>query len=228
MLDLDVQTVKGAVVAGILVVVVGGVLLAATTALAKAWKRRYWQGTAKRAVSMGRLFNDGRKMLVARKRTRLIAWREMLSGWRKAPLWLLRATLFRWFEESPTTDWPYMKRVFEDHADDEAKAQAETLLWEVRAVLDLRARERIMEHQHVALVHPCSRGVFVLTNADSSGNREKRFNADQQVKVKRGWCSNVREPGDSCRFCDLSDQELQQTIDSLMAEHECPPPHSPA
>ena len=177
---------------------------------------------------MVRLFNDIRKMVVARKRTRLIARREKISGWRKAPLWLLRATLFRWFEESPATDWPYVKRVLEVHTDDEAKAQAETLLWEVRAVLDLRTRERIMKDQHIALVHPCSHGVFVLTNADSSGNSETRFKADRQIKVKRGWCSNVREPGDSCRFCDLSDQELQQTIDSLMAQHECPPPPSSA
>ena len=226
MLDLDVQTVKGAVVAGILVVVVGGVLLAAITALAKAWKRRYWHGTARRAEALGRLFNDVRKMLVARKRTRLIGRREMLSRWRKAPLWLLRATLFRWFDESPATDWPHVKRVLENHGNDEAKAQAEGLLWEVRSVRDLRTRDHIMGNQHVALVHPCTRSVFVLTNADLSGDSETRFNSDQQIKVKRGWCSSIRKPDDSCRYCDLSDQELQQTIDSLWAKHECPPPSS--
>lgn len=209
-------------VAGIIVVVVGGVLLAAITALAKAWKRRYWQGTVTRAVTAGQLFNDARKMIVARRRTRLIARREALSTWRKAPMWLLRATLFRWFEESPATEWPHLKRVLEHHTDELARAQADALLWDTRAVVDLRTRDRIMENQHVALVHPCSNGVFVLTNADSHGNSETRYTPDAQIKVKRGWCANIREPGESCRYCDLSDQELSETINHLMAQHECP------
>ena len=41
MLDLDVQTVTGAVVTGIVVLVTGGILLAAMMALGKAWKTRY-------------------------------------------------------------------------------------------------------------------------------------------------------------------------------------------
>lgn len=181
MLDLDVQTVEGAAVAGIIVVVVGGVLLAAITALARAWKRRYWRGTARRAVTVGRLFNDARKMIVARKPTRLIARREALSAWRRAPMWLLRATLFRWFEGSPATEWPHLKRVLEHHTHDLARAQADALLWDSRAVVDLRTRDRIMENQHVALVHPCSNGVFVLTNADSHGNSETRYTPDAQI-----------------------------------------------
>ena len=228
MLDLDVQTVEGAVVAGIIVVVVGGVLLAAITALAKAWKRRYWQGAARRAVTVGRLFNDARKMIVARKRTRLIARREALSAWRKAPMWLLRATLFRWFEESPATEWPHLERVSEHHTDDRARAQADALLWDTSSVVDLRTRDRIMRNQHVALVHPCTNGVFVLTNADSHGKSETRYAPDARIKVKRGWCADIREPGESCRYCDLSDQELSETIDRLMAQHECPPSPSSA
>ena len=167
MLDLDVQTVEGAAVTGIIVVVVGGVLLGAITALAKAWKRRYWQGTVRRAVTVGRFFNDARRMIVARKRTRLIARREALAAWRKTPMWLLRATLFRWFEEDPATEWPHLKRVLEHHTDDLARAQADALLWDTRAVVDLCTRDCIMKNQHVALVHPCSSGVFVLSNADS-------------------------------------------------------------
>lgn len=227
-MDLDVQTVGGAVVAGTIVVVVGGILLAAISALAKAWRRRYWQGTARRSVAVGRLVNDVRKMAVARKRTRIVARRELLSAWCKAPLWLLRATLLRWFEESPATDWPHVRRILEHHTDDVAKAEAESLLWEMRAVRDLRTRDRIMDDQHVALVHPCTNGVYVLTNADSGSYRQSRLDASQQVKVKRGWCSNIREPDDSCRYCDLSDQDLRQTIDDLLASHECPPPSSSA
>ena len=222
-MDLDVQTVKGAVVVGIIVLVVGGVLLAAITASAKAWKNRYWQGTARRASVIGKFLNDVRRMVVARERTRLIARREMLSRWRKTPIWLLRATLFRWFEKSPTTDWPYVQRVLERHAHDEAKAQAEALLWDTRVVTDLRTRDRITKNRHVALVHPCSDAVFVLTNADSHGHLETLYETTAQIKTTRGWCANIREPGDSCRYCDMSDQELDETRDRLMESHECPP-----
>ena len=221
-MDLDVQTVTGAVVVGIIVVVAGRVLLAAITASAKAWKNRYWQGTARRASAIGKFLNDVRRMVVARKRTRLIARREMLSRWRRTPIWLLRATLFRWFEKSPATDWPYVRCVLERHSHDEARAQAEALLWDTRAVTDLRMRDRIMKNQHVTLVHPCSDVVFVLTNVDSHGSSETRYGTTAQVKVKRGWCANIREPGDSCRYCDMSDQELDETRDRLMANHECP------
>jgi len=116
---------------------------------------------------VGRLFNGARKMIVARERTRLIARREALSVWPKAPTWLLRATLFRWFEESPATEWPHLQRVQEHHTDDLLRAQADALLWDTSAVADLRTRDCIMRNQHVALVHTCSTGVFVLSNADS-------------------------------------------------------------
>ena len=221
-MDLDVQTATGAVVVGIIVLVAGRILFAAIIASAKAWKNRYWQGTARRASVIGQFLNDVRRTVVARERTRLVARREMLSRWRRTPIWLLRATLFRWFENSPATDWPYVQCVLERHANDEAKAQAEALLWDTRAVTDLRTRDRIMENRHVALVHPCSDVVFVLTNADSHGHSERRYETTAQIRVQRGWCANTREPGDSCRYCDMSDQELDETSDRLMASHECP------
>ena len=166
-----------------------GVLTPAILGLARAWQKRYWKGTANRLRNMRRVVGKVRRMVLARKRTRFVARREFMSCWHKAPLWLLRATLFRWFEDCRTTDWPYVEHVHKNHSNDEARTQAAALLWEPRAVEDLKPRDLIWDDQHVVLVHPCS-GVFYVVSEDTAGSgRSPKHNAGAQIDVKQGWWS---------------------------------------
>lgn len=208
--------------AGILEVVIGGLALAALLGVVQAWRKRYWRGTASRVRAMWGALKLLRRVVFARKQVRKVASREFMSTRRRAPLWLLRATLFRWFEATPATDWPYVMQVFEEHSNDQARAEAQTLLWDVRTVQELKPRD-VWEGNHVVLAHPCTNGVFVLMDANSSTEFSwARRSAHQPAPVNRGWCSNIREPGDSCQHCDRDDHELQQLADSLLEQHECP------
>ena len=207
--------------------IVVGVVLAVLLSSARAWSKKYWRGTSSRVMAMWGILKLGSKMFFGYKRTRHTSQREFISMRRRVPLWLLRKTLFRWFEISPKMEWPYVMNVLEEHSKDQAKVEAKALLWDIRTVQQLKPRD-IWEGQHVTLVHPCTKYVFVLTDANSSNEFSwSPRSADQTALVQRGWCSNVRKSGDSCRYCDRSDHELQQLTDSLMSQHECPAPSSP-
>lgn len=209
--------------AGILEVVIGGLALAAMLGIAQAWRKRYWRGTVVRVRAMWDPLKLLRKAFLARKQVRRVSIREFLSERRRIPLWLLGATVFRWFEATPATDWPYVMQVLEDHTNDQAKEEAKTLLWDVKTVQELKPRD-IWEGKHVVLAHPCVKYVFVVTDASSSTEFSwSPRSAGQQALVQRGWCSNVREPCNPCQHCDRDDSELEQLADSIMSRHDCPP-----
>ena len=187
------------------------------------WAKSAHPWLSRKTRSGLRLLKSSLKLVIARKQTRQRSWRDFLSARHRIPLWVLRATIFRWFEDNPPTEWPYVLRIYENHSHDKVKTYARELLWVEKTPEELCQRDRILEGSHVALVHPCTDVYLVLTNLDSGGCTGRKRAAEYRFEVKRGWCPNVRTPDDSCRYCDMSDEDLKKAVDSELAEHECPP-----
>ena len=181
--------------------------------LASSWATRVlpWMGVTAKAV--GRGINFLRKFVLGRKRTRQVAWREFWAARRRLPMWLLRATLFRWYEANPARDWPYVLRVHVEHSAEAVREHARNLLWEERTIEQLRQRDRFSsskETHHVASIHPCADHWRMVTNADAGRSTHWRRKAGEVFPVNRGWCSNVRDSKDSCHYCDISDEQLER------------------
>ena len=180
----------GEVLSGALVVLVGWVAVSCV-------KRSLpWMGRAEKAPVRG--INFLREFVLARKHTRQRAWRELWANRRRLPLWLLRATLFRWYEADPARDWPYVLRVHVEHPAEEVREHARYLLWEERTIEQLRPRDRYSsseETYHVALSHPCTDGRWLLmSDLRSHGGTFGCRSAGQVLHVNRGWCSMSDAP----------------------------------
>lgn len=186
------------------------------------WAKSAHPWLSRKARSGLRLLKSSLKLVIARRQTRQRSWRDFLSSRHRIPLWVLRATIFRWFEDNPATEWPYVLRICEGHSHDKVKSYARELLWVAKTTEELCQRDRILEDSHVALVHPCAGVYWVLTNVDSGGFGGRKGAAGHCFEVKRGWCPNVSTPDGSCRYCDLSDEDLKKAVDSALAHHECP------
>lgn len=187
-----------------------------------------WMGRAAKSI-LGRINALRRFLGLARKHTRQRSQREFWSSRHRASLRTLRATVFRWYEASPSTDWPYVLGVYTDHTDEGVREYAKRLLWREKTIGKLDQRDRFMsskECHHVALAHPCPDGSWwVLTNlnAHSSLHFVGR-RADETIQVNRGWCSNRRGCDEFCQFCDMPHEDMQHMVQKELASHDCREP----
>ena len=172
-----------------------------------------------KAASRGvaRKINRYRKIALARRPIRRDTRRDILANWRRAPLWLLRATLFRWYEENPSEEWAYVKKVHEQHRRAENRQHAETLLWEDRTAEELRVGDAFGNDDHVLFGASNGDRVLVVTEADiqpdgtSSRLSWQTPAASALVRVKRGWCSR-----DNCQYCTLTQEERRSLCENIL------------
>lgn len=170
---------------------------------------------ASRAVA--RKINLYRKIAFARRSIRRDTRRDILASWRRAPLWLLRATLFRWYEENPSEEWPYIKKVHGQHRRPDIRQRTSGLLWEDRTAEQLRVGDVFGSDDHVLFGANNGNWVLVVTEAfiqpDGTCSRHSWQTpaASAPVRVKRGWCSR-----DSCRYCALTQEERRSLCDKIM------------
>lgn len=161
--------------------------------------------------------NRYRKVALARRPTRQATRRDILANWPRAPRWLLRATLFRWYEENPSEEWAHVKNVYEQHRRTEIRQHADDLLWEDRTAEELRVGDAFGNDDHVLFGASDDDRVLIVTEADiqpdgtSSRLAWQTPAASAPVRVKRGWCRH-----DNCQYCTLTQQERRSLCDRIM------------
>ena len=160
--------------------------------------------------------NRYRKIALARRPTRRAAYRDILANWSRAPLWLLRATLFRWYEENPSEEWAHVKNVHEQHRRTEIRQHADDLLWEDRTAEELRVGDAFGNDYHVLFGASDGDRVLIVTDAyiqpDGTSSRLswQAPEASARVRVKRGWCRR-----DNCQYCTLPQEERRILCDRI-------------
>lgn len=166
---------------------------------------------------LARHVNRYRKIALARRPTRQATRRVILANWPRAPLWLLRATLFRWYEENPSAEWAHVKNVHEQHRRTEVRQHADDLLWEDRTTEELRVGDAFGNDYHVLFGASDGDRVLIVTDAymqlDDTSSRLswQTPEASAPVRVKRGWCRR-----DNCRYCTLTREERRSLCDRIM------------
>ena len=163
-----------------------------------------------------------RKFVIGTKRTRA----GVISRWRKAPPWVLRATVFHWFEADPQAWWEYVRRVYDSHDREPVREDARGLLWVEKEasslqILDVYARKQTDgrwggRSDHVLALQPRGDGkVDVVYKVGFSPNFTRHtWNAPEAhpVRVNRGWC-----PLNACSYCSLNEQEFEALIERMRA-----------
>ena len=139
--------------------------------------------------------NHWRKFVIGTKRTRA----GVISRWRKAPLRVLRTTVFRWFEADPQAWWEYVNRVYESHNSTTVRESAEGLLWVEKEAADLAIRDVYNGSDHVLHLRHCGGQVEVATSA----RRKWYAPGTHRVRVNLGWC-----PLNACSVCSMDEQEF--------------------
>ena len=171
--------------------------------------------SASRGVA--RRMNRYRKIVLARRPTRQDTRRDLLANWRRAPLWLLRTTLFRWYEENPSEEWAHVKTVYDQHRRAEVKQHAKSLLWEDRPAEELRVGDAFGNDEHVLFGASNGDRVLIVTDADMQPDGTSSYlswttpSASSLVRVKRGWCSR-----DNCKYCTLTQKERRSLSDGIL------------
>ena len=148
--------------------------------------------------------NHGRKFVIGTKRTRA----GVISRWRKAPLWVLTATVFRWFGADPQAWSEYVNWVYESHDSATARESAEGLLWVEKEAADLVIRDVYNGSDHVLHLRHVGGRVEVAT----STNRKWYAPGTYRVRVNRGWC-----PLNNCPICSMDDQEFEAHVEGIRA-----------
>ena len=137
-----------------------------------------------------RRVNHWRKLLIGTKRTRA----GVISRWENAPPWVLRATVFRWFEADPQAWYAYMKQVHDSHNSKAVRESARCLLWVDKTVAALQVGDVYHPGHHaLALSHYGDR-IRVLKTVDGDASTDL---VAHPVRVNRGWCQH----GDACPSC---------------------------
>ena len=157
--------------------------------------------------------NHWRKFVIGTKRTRA----GVLSGWRKAPLRVLRATVFRWFAADPQAWCGYLRGVYESHTGEAVRERASGLLWVDKTVADLQVGDIYGQGRHVLALIPDGETIEVVTDcsfvgADYGGGSEIKP-VTHQVRVNRGWCPS----GDACPYCSMNDQTFRAFTEKVQA-----------
>ena len=164
-----------------------------------------------------RKVNRYRKVAFSRRPVRQQTCRDILSNWRRAPLWILRATLFRWHEENPSDEWTFVKNVHEQHRRAEIRQHAEDLLWEDRTAGELRVGDVFGNDEHVLFGATRESRVLVVTDVGLQPDGTSSHTSWQvpaactPVRVKRGWCGR-----DNCQYCTLTQEQRNSLREEIL------------
>ena len=148
--------------------------------------------------------NHWRKFVIGTKRTRA----GVISRWKKAPLRVLRATVFRWFEADSQAWWECVHRVYESHNSAAARENAECLLWVKKEAADLAIRDVYNGGDHVLHLRHEDGWVEVATSA----SHKWYARGTHRVRVNRGWC-----PHADCSVCPMDEQEFVAHTEGIRA-----------
>lgn len=109
------------------------------------------------------------------------------------PLWLLKRTLFRWFQNEPQTFWPQLRQISE--SDPRSTETIENLMWTEDPIKDLQKGDVLYYGGHLLnkiFFRPAK--LWLLHTADGNSTE---YAADATMKTATGgWCSRK-----VCHFC---------------------------
>ena len=197
---------RDALIVGLLIAVVGGVLVTAIPKALPTLRRMGW------AVKSWRWVNKWRKRLgIARKPSRA----QELSRWGGAPSRVLNSTLFRWFEADPQAWYGYVRRVYARHHSEAVRESAGGLLWVDKEASDLQVGDVFEQDSgrgggHVLGLRHHGDRIEVVTRANP---RETWYAPGKHpVHVNREWC-----PLDGCSYCSMGAQEFAALAGKIRA-----------